>query len=80
MAIASGGATPLLREEDMSHQKIYAYKQAITEAERFITKARLAIHRLTNDEMADITGSKETAAAKRASMDLSRALSEIRRM
>ena len=51
---------------------------AIFEAKRFIAKANAAVRRLKEDEYAHF-GSKETAAAKRASMDLSRALTEVRR-
>jgi hypothetical protein len=51
---------------------------AIQEAERFIKKAELARERLINDEYA-WAGTKETAAAKRASMDLTRELVNVRR-
>lgn len=53
-------------------------KHAISEAERFIEAAHKAIDRLDSDKYADIVGSKETAAAKRASMDLTRALVGVR--
>lgn len=53
--------------------------EAISEADRFIRKAELARERLINDKFAGITGSKETAAAKRASMDLTRALVRVRK-
>jgi len=51
---------------------------AIFEAKRFIAKANAAVQKLESDKYAHF-GSKETAAAKRASMDLSRALTEVRR-
>ena len=52
---------------------IEVYDLAITEAERFLEKARSA--RRDFDEF----GNMKTAAAKRASMDLTRALAEFRR-
>jgi hypothetical protein len=52
---------------------------AIVETKRFLKKAKAAKKRLSEDSLALISGSKETAAMKRASMDLSRALTEIRR-
>jgi hypothetical protein len=48
--------------------------QAIIEAERFIRKARAA-----REHIDEICGNKERAAAKRSSMDLTRALTEFRR-
>ena len=51
---------------------------AITEAKRFIKKAELAKQRLSDDRFAYF-GSKETSAARRASMDLTRALADLRR-
>ena len=53
---------------------------SIAEAKRFIIKAELAYDRLTTDNMAYICGSKETASAKRASMDLTRSLAELRKI
>jgi hypothetical protein len=52
---------------------------AIEEAEQFITAAEAAIKRIREDRLALISGSKETAAANRASMDLTRALATMRR-
>jgi flavin-binding protein dodecin len=60
----------------MTDEKI---KNAIKEAERFIDRAKDALHRLDGDEIARITGTKETAAMKRASLELTRALAEMRR-
>lgn len=51
---------------------------AISEARRFIENAEAAMKRLSNDDYAKY-GSKETAAARRASMDLTRALAELRK-
>ena len=51
----------------------------IIEAERFISAAKLARKRLRDDPYAPITGCKETGAARRASMDLTRALAELRK-
>ena len=53
-------------------------KAAMIEAERFIKKADIAICALEDDHYKSF-GSKETGAAKRASMDLTRALSEMRK-
>lgn len=55
-----------------------AYTTAISEAKRFIKAAEAAQKRISADELAAMTGCKETAAAKRASMDLSRALADLR--
>ena len=53
--------------------------QAKTEACRFIVKANNAEKKVRADTMVLITGCKETAALKRASMDLSRILAELRK-
>jgi hypothetical protein len=53
-------------------------QRAIVEAKRFIIKADEAMERLRADRHI-CCGSKQTAAAKRASMDLTRALTEVRR-
>jgi len=53
-------------------------KAVIRETKRFLAAAQLAEKRLTEDDMAKF-GSKETAACRRASMDLTRALAELRR-
>ena len=52
---------------------------AIIEAERFIEKAKLAQVRLANDDWAKYR-CKEASAAKRASMDLTRSLTELRKI
>lgn len=52
---------------------------AIQEAERFIIFANLALDRLNSDKYAEFVGTKETAAARRASMDLTRALAQLRK-
>jgi hypothetical protein len=49
---------------------------AMAEAKRFIRMARIASSALKQDTY---YGGKETAAAKRASMDLTRALADVRR-
>jgi hypothetical protein len=53
--------------------------KAKAEAHRFIHRANKAISRLGGDAMAEITGCPETAACRRASMDLTRALAEMRK-
>lgn len=50
-------------------------KRAIAEAERFLKAARAAMDHLKTMELC---GNQYTAAAKRASMDLTRALAIIR--
>lgn len=54
-------------------------EDAINEAVRFISKARAA-HAAIKTEVESTYHSKSFAAAKRASMDLTRALAKIRRM
>lgn len=54
-------------------------ERAIAEARRFIKMANAAEARITEDKYALISGSRETAAVKRASMDLTRALADLRR-
>jgi hypothetical protein len=51
------------------------------EAERFIRAVDAAAARLSRDgnDLGTITGTAETGAVKRASMDLTRALAELRR-
>jgi hypothetical protein len=62
----------------MKEEKIAKLEQAISECERFSAFAKLAIKRIEADEMACF-GSKETATAKRASMDVTRALANLRK-
>jgi len=52
---------------------------AIGEAERFIKRAKDWKRRIETDKYALISGTKEGSACKRASMDLTRALVDIRR-
>jgi len=54
--------------------------QAKLEAYRFIARALNAQTRVKADKMVLITGCKETAALKRASMDLSKILSKLRKV
>lgn len=54
-------------------------RDAMREAERFRRLARIALDTVEADSMPLIVGSKVTAAAKRASMDLSRALADMRK-
>ena len=54
-------------------------EDAREEARRFIKYANQALNRLEHDTMARISGSRETAACRRASMDLTRALADMRR-
>ncbi|WP_299327574.1 hypothetical protein [Parasphingopyxis sp.] len=51
---------------------------ALNEAERFSRLAIEAKKRLHSDEYAGISGCKEVAAMKRASMDLTRSLVPVR--
>lgn len=59
--------------------KFELIEQAKIEAYRFIAKANNAEKRVRADTTVLITGCKETAALKRASMDLSKILSELRK-
>ena len=52
---------------------------AILEAQRFIEKAHKAKEAIDNNHSCLITGSKETAACRRASLDLTRALAQMRK-
>lgn len=54
-------------------------RDSITEAERFIAAARAAIRRLEEDPRSMYAGTKETGAVRRASLDLTRQLAELRR-
>ncbi len=60
----------------MTKEKLFA---AMFEARRFLKKAETAMKRFNDDKYAEF-GSKETGAAKRASMDLTRALAELRKV
>lgn len=58
----------------MNHQKLIT---AIAEAERFLERARDAQN---NPHEYDFVGTKYTGACRRASMDLTRALADLRRV
>ncbi len=58
-----------------TEQRIADLDDAITEAQRFIKRARLGKKELKDDKG---WGRTHLAAAKRASMDLSRALTNVR--
>ena len=57
---------------------ICAIDKAMKEAERFLDRAEAVRQKVMKDKYA-FMGCKETAACKRASMDLSRSLAEIRK-
>ena len=57
--------------------EIEKVKEAIYEAERFVTKAKLAVKRVEGQKYFYV--SKETAACRRSSMDLTRSLAEMRK-
>ena len=59
--------------------KIDKLTDAMKEAERFLVKAEVACHSLRTDKFAYMSGTKETGACRRASMDLTRALAELRK-
>ena len=52
---------------------------AMEEANRFLKKAGGALKRLEDDKYASISGSKETGACRRASLDLTRSLARLRK-
>ena len=56
-------------------KKLDRYDAALVEARRFVFKAEAARVEIKDDEYS----TKQQAAAKRSSMDLSRALSDLRR-
>jgi hypothetical protein len=58
-------------------QKIQVLEESLTETNRFTKAALAAIKNLTSNEF--YSSSKEVATVKRASMDLSRALTKVRR-
>ena len=58
--------------------KISKINYAIAESLIFIEKAKRARRRLLEDEMCILTGCRETATMKRASMDLTHALADLR--
>jgi len=62
----------------MEIKKISKIEKAIGEAEKFIETAHKWIDRITTDKHAYF-GSKEGGACKRSSLDLTRALSEMRK-
>jgi hypothetical protein len=68
----------------MTKTKQEKISRARYEAVRFIARCDELLERHARDEhfrrYMEITGFKETAAVKRASLDLSRALSELRRV
>ena len=64
---------------DNKEKKIHKYTKAISEAKRFIKRADEAKGELMKGNLSYMTGCKETAAAKRASMDLTRVLAELRK-
>ena len=57
--------------------EIEELEEAIYEARRFIDKANLALQRVSNSKY--FYCSKETAACRRASLDLTRSLAELRK-
>ncbi len=59
--------------------KISNVNEAITEAERFIRAARKAKIKYELEQWTYFEGCKESGAMKRASMDLTRSLSALRR-
>lgn len=62
----------------MALSKIEKIDIAVNEAARFIVRAKAWKKRLRSDKYAEY-GSKEGGAAKRSSLDLSRALADLRR-
>ena len=52
---------------------------AIKEAKRFVSVAESALGKIKEDSLVQYNGCKETGAARRASMDLTRVLAELRK-
>lgn len=63
----------------MKLSEIVKIEFAVSEAYRFIGKATNWKRRLSSDESAYMFSSKEGGAAKRASLDLTRSLAELRK-
>lgn len=63
----------------MNKEKIEMIDLAITEALRFILKATAWKKRIQRDRFYPVSASKEGGAAKRASLDLTRSLTNFRR-
>lgn len=63
----------------MELEIIVKIDDSVIEARRFIKRATAWKKRLKSDGMAYLIGSKEGGAAKRASMDLTRILAELRK-
>lgn len=57
--------------------RIQIYQEAITEANRFVEKAIIAVEVMQSEDF--YPGGRATAAAKRASMDLTMLLAEMRK-
>ncbi len=60
----------------MTKEKI---QKALEECQRFMVKASAALHDFDQNRCVAYSGSKATGACRRASMDLTRALAELRR-
>lgn len=58
--------------------KIENIEEAVAEAKRFIKKANAHLDRAKKDKYYYLVGTKESGACKRASLDLTRALSKMR--
>ena len=63
----------------MDIKEIKKIDAAVFEARKFLKKAFAWKKRLCNDNLAYLSGTKEGGAAKRASMDLTRSLAELRK-
>ena len=57
----------------------YKIDNAISECRRFLSRANDWKKRIKTDKYALLSGSREGGAAKRASLDLSRALADLRK-
>jgi hypothetical protein len=58
--------------------KISTLEQSVKEAERYIARAKKLRMGITDRHGDDIWGSKESGAVRRASMDLTRVLADLR--
>jgi hypothetical protein len=65
--------------QQVKTDKQTAIENAVYEAERFIIAARKSVARFKADSFSSIVGNRETAQCKRASLDLSNALADMRR-
>ena len=66
-------------KETFNAEKVNELDMVINETKRFLVRARKYKTRLQSDKYSGFTGTAEGGACKRASMDLTRALAQLRK-